>query len=71
MKVTLGRAMGLLIAMSALGACGDSKYQCDIYSLSPYERVSTTWYEASSADDAASMCQDEHAGYDCDCYEDQ
>ena len=59
-----------LLGVLALAACGDTKYQCDVYTRSPYQRFSTTWYRASSAGDAIKMCEAEHEGYDCDCYED-
>lgn len=70
MRLDKVRAVLGLLGFMALAACGDSRYQCDVYSRSPYQRVATTWYRASSAGEATTKCENEHAGYDCDCYED-
>lgn len=70
MKLDSIPAVLALLGVLALAACGDTKYQCDVYQRSPYQRVSTAWYRTSSAGAAVAKCEAEYPGYDCDCYED-
>jgi len=71
MRSSMRHVMWLAVAVCSLAACGGTtKYQCDIYDRHGGARVSTTWYDASSSDEATTQCEGEHTGFDCSCYED-
>jgi hypothetical protein len=70
MKPNQVRALLGLLGFLALAACGDTKYQCDVYTRSPYQYFASTWYRTSSVGEATTKCENEHPGYDCVCYED-